>query len=159
MHHPPHAYLLTFRTYGTWLRGDARGSVQHHGFISHRAPLLAPSERWRTDSQATMHDEPVVLTPAARSLIDMAIRDVCEHRRWSLTAVNVRTNHVHVVLGGCDEPDRAMAAFKAWSTRRMREAGLADGEARVWARHGSTRCLWSEEAVQRAVAYVIEGQG
>jgi REP element-mobilizing transposase RayT len=122
MHHPPHGYLPTFRTYGTWLRGDTRGSVQHHGFTSRGAPLLTPSGPWRAYSHEVMREEPMVLSPRARPLIAMAIRDVCEHRRWRLAAVNLRTNHAHVVVGRELEPASAMVALKAWSTSRMREA-------------------------------------
>ncbi len=52
-----------------------------------------------------------------------------------------------------------MNAFKAWATRRLREASLAAQEERIWARHGSTRYLWNEEDLSNAVAYVVEGQG
>jgi REP element-mobilizing transposase RayT len=105
-----------------------------------------------------MTGDPMVFSGVARKVVDVSIREVCRLRSWSLLALNVRTNHVHVVLAGCEVPSRAMASFKAWSTRRLREAGAAEQEARVWARHGSTRYLWSEEAVQRAVGYVVEWQ-
>ncbi len=73
-------------------------------------------------------------------------------------AANVRTNHVHVVVAGAETPERMMTAFKAWSTRRMREAGLV-AEGSPWSRHGSTRYLWDETELADAVAYVMDGQG
>jgi hypothetical protein len=48
--------------------------------------------------------------------------------------------------------------MKAWSTRRLRDAGEIETTTRLWSRHGSTRFLWSDRAVQRAVAYVAEWQ-
>jgi REP element-mobilizing transposase RayT len=156
---PPRAHLLTFRTYATWLHGDGRGSMQLDRCTAYGTPDLRSSQHWRTHLGELMTCDPMVFSPVARKVVDASIREVCTFRSWSLLALNVRTNHVHVVLAGCDVPNRAMATFKAWSTRRLREAGVAEQEARVWARHGSTRYLWSEDAVQRAVRYVVEGQG
>jgi hypothetical protein len=74
-------------------------------------------------------------------------------------ALNVRSSHVHVVVSGvCISPEAAMGQFKSWATRRLREAGLR-GEERVWTREGSTRHLFTQESVARAVKYVMEGQG
>jgi REP element-mobilizing transposase RayT len=88
-----------------------------------------------------------------------AIFEVCGHRAWTLLALNVRTNHVHVVLAaGASPPGPVLVSLKAWSTRRLREAGVVGVATRVWSRHGSTRYLWSEAAVQRAVSYVVEWQ-
>jgi hypothetical protein len=50
-------------------------------------------------------------------------------------------------------------AFKAYATRKLRQAGLINQQVKPWARHGSTVYLWSEEEVNRAIGYVIEGQG
>ncbi len=105
-----------------------------------------------------MTGEPVILTPAARLIAAAAIDEVCDHRAWCALAVNVRTNHVHVVLEGCDSPSIALATMKGWSTRRLRDAGEVGPTTRLWSRHGSTRFLWSDGAVQRAVAYVVEWQ-
>ena len=52
-----------------------------------------------------------------------------------------------------------MNDFKSYATRKLREAGLCDAESKVWSRHGSTRRLWTEEAVESACRYVIDGQG
>ncbi len=42
-------------------------------------------------------------------------------RAWRLLAVNVLTNHAHVVLSGGGAPEEMMTAFKACSTRMLRE--------------------------------------
>jgi hypothetical protein len=62
------------------------------------------------------------------------------------------------VLSSQGTPEEAMATLKAWSTRRLREAGHVAAAARVWARHGSTRYLWTEADVEGALRYVLEGQ-
>jgi len=52
-----------------------------------------------------------------------------------------------------------MEGFKAYATRKLREARLISEDIKPWARHGSTPFPWTEEQVQRAIGYVIEGQG
>ncbi len=36
----PLAYLITFRTYGTWLHGDERYSIDRHGKNIYGAPCI-----------------------------------------------------------------------------------------------------------------------
>jgi REP element-mobilizing transposase RayT len=97
---------------------------------------------------------PVKLTPPQRERCEAAIRETCMYRAWTLHAVNARTNHVHVVLSGPATPERIMEALKAWCTRQMRTAGLIAREVKPWARHGSTRYLWTPEHLAQACDYV-----
>ena len=160
MPNPAHAYLLTFHTYGTRLHGDTRGTVQHQRARARGSPVLAPNPRWREYSRTAMLDEPALLSTAARRVVHDAIVEVCSYRSWPLLAVNVRTNHVHAVVAAQEStPESVMTSFKAWSTRHLREAGLVGRATRVWSRHGSTRYLWSEPAVQGAIVYVVDWQG
>ncbi len=153
----PLAYFISFRCYGTWLHGDARGSVdRRHNLVGE--PLLAPHparERWEA---GRMSHGAVGLQPAERSLVEPAIREVCVHRGWDLHAVNVRTNHVHLVVAADLSPERVLNTLKAWSTRRLRETGARAPGAPVWSRHGSTRYLWHLDAVEAACQYVNEAQ-
>jgi len=51
-----------------------------------------------------------------------------------------------------------MNQFKAWATRRLREAGFVGPDDRVWTRHGSTRYLTTEASVRRAITYSMDEQ-
>ncbi|MFA6046061.1 MAG: transposase [Phycisphaerales bacterium] len=84
----------------------------------------------------------------------------CEFRGWRLLACNVRTNHVHVVVGKCGTvtPEAVMGQFKAWATRRLREAGFVAGDAKVWTEHGSTLWINDEDSLGRAIEYVVNEQ-
>ena len=46
--HTPKAYLITFRSYDTWLHGDRRGSVDrfHNTYGTPRLPRNLPRERY-----------------------------------------------------------------------------------------------------------------
>lgn len=148
---------MTFRCYGTWLHGDVRGSVDRE-HNSYGAPLVAPSEALRIRRTSMLKGAVVVLEPEHRAVVEQTLREVSAHRGWALHAINVRTNHVHAVVSGPCVPERILSAWKSWSTRRPREAGLIAPSGAVWSRHGSTRYLWTQESLADACIYVDEGQ-
>ena len=120
----PLAYLITFRTYGTWLHGDERG--------------------WYAKQ---------------RPIVERTIREVCDFRGWKVSAINVRTNHAHVVVSAATVPEKVMKDFKAYATRGLRTAGLWNFSHSPWVDGGSKRYLWSETSVTNACEYVVNGQG
>jgi REP element-mobilizing transposase RayT len=155
----PLAHLITFRSYGTWLHGDNRGSVDRSHNRYH-APYAAPNPRRHEHNQISLKSEPVILNANQRASIENAIRDTCIRRNWLLRAINVRTNHVHTVVSiGEKKPEIALNAFKANATRQMREDGNWLNEHSPWVDKGSKRNLWNERSVERAIDYVINGQG
>ncbi len=154
----PLAFFLTWTAYGTWLHGDARGSVdaQHNRPGTPRAPFNPVRETTRSTQ---LKHNPVQLGSTERGVVDRTIREVCEHRGWKLLELNVRTNHVHVIVFSTDSPDKTMGDLKAWCTRRLREKDLLLPKQPAWAEGGSTIWLWTEEQVARKCAYVRDGQG
>ncbi|MBI5949900.1 MAG: hypothetical protein HY875_17320 [Chloroflexi bacterium] len=87
-----------------------------------------------------------------------AIGERCVHTGWELLALNVRNEHVHVVMRSEVEPEVVMGSLKRWATRALIEAGERRQGQKVWSRHGSTRYLWTEESVELACRYVTDGQ-
>ncbi|MCK4340344.1 MAG: transposase [Phycisphaerae bacterium] len=154
----PLAYLITFRTYGTWLHGDDRGSVdrEHNVFGT---PLLPTNPRRERAARQRGKHAPITLNAAQRQVARAAIVAVCAHRQWSLHELNVRSNHVHVVVSAPRHPDHVMGSFKSWATRRMREASVIDADIQPWAERGSRKYLWKPEQVEAACRYVLDGQG
>ena len=152
-------FLITFRCYGTWLHGDDRGSVDRRYSNRFGTPKIAPDPEKVSTKARQMKSEPFRLNARARTVVKKAIREVCRFRGYTLYSLNVRTNHIHLVVGNSGAPERMMDAFKAYATRVLRTAGLlAEGE-KAWSRHGSTRYLWTDEHVSEAVEYVANGQG
>ncbi len=157
----PLASFITFHTYGTWLPGDPRGSVDRYHRLRGALYVGRAPTRQAASARALVHP-PVELGPEERTIVLHTIQEVCQHRGWVLRAAHVRVNHVHVVTQATradHTPERVMNDLKAWTTRRVIEAGLRAHGARLWVRHGSTRSLWRPEAVEAACAYVIAGQG
>jgi REP element-mobilizing transposase RayT len=153
----PLAYLLSFRTYGTWLHGDSRGSTDRHHRV-YGCSRLPADARLQARRRASLIDEPVELAPEQRRIVEATLTEVCAHRCWTLYAANVRSNHVHAVVEAKGVPERMLVDFKAWSTRRLVEMGALARERRVWSRHGSTCYLWRAEAVESACFYVAHMQ-
>jgi REP element-mobilizing transposase RayT len=155
----PLAYLITFRCYGTWLHGDERGSIDRF-HNRYQSPYLLPDERRMEQSTHKLKGDPVTLNAAHRAAVENAIHETCYLRGWLLRAVNVRTNHVHVVASiGNAKPERALNALKANATKWMRQDGVWAESYSPWADKGSVRYLWNERSVERATGYVVDGQG
>ncbi len=155
----PKAYFISIRCYGTWLHGDARGSVNRRSFNVVGTPKMPPNPFLERSDKAYLKNPPVTFDAKRRAAVKSAIREVCEKRGYVLVAINVRTNHVHIVIAANNKPELMMNAFKSYATRRLREQGLTCADEKVWSRHGSTRYLWTEEHVEMAANYVVNGQG
>jgi len=156
--HTPLAYLITFRSYGNWLHGDKRGSVDrvHNRYGTPRIPA---NQRWQEYNEQLRKRSPVKLDLPKRAAVEEAIRETCRIRNLTLWAINVRSDHVHaVVTAGC-RPHQVLNAFKANATRRLRNAGCCRSDEKPWVRGGSKKYLWTERQLNNAIAYVMYDQG
>lgn len=151
-------YFITFTTYGKWLHGDKRGSVDYYN-NQYGTPVLKPNTMRTLEDRQKFKNEPVQLNQQLRHIVQHTVEQVCIYRDWTLHAINVRTNHVHIVVSADQTPERVMIDFKSWCTRRLVEAGLVRKGIRIWTRHGSTRYIWNENQLQNAGRYVVEDQG
>ena len=52
-----------------------------------------------------------------------------------------------------------MNEFKSYASRELNRLTGGGSERKRWARHGSTRWLWKDEDVSKALRYVINDQG
>lgn len=155
----PLAYLITFRTYGTWLHGDERGSVNRFR-NAYKSGYLPEEKSWSEINVRKLKGQPVKLSAVQRTCVEKAIRECCEIRQWRLHAINVRTNHVHTVTAIGEKPaGNALNAFKANATRMMREKKCWTENYSPWVDKGSKRYLWNESDVEFAIDYVLNGQG
>ena len=137
----PLAYHLTWTTYGTWLHGDRRGRVKNGVFEIKNADVEREEE-----ARSRMKEPVVVLSEDQRLLVEKTIRDHCEIRGWTLHALNVRTNHVHIVVSANRSPDEVMNQLKAWTSRTLSDQaelttkpGSKAGRRKWWTEHGSTK--------------------
>jgi REP element-mobilizing transposase RayT len=154
----PLAYFITFTTYGVWLHGRDRGSVDKE----HNEPgssFLPPDPIRESQMQHNMREAFYLLDASRRNVVLETIREVARHRGWRLLACHVRTNHVHLVVTANAKPEKVMSDFKAYASRRLKERLGEVADCKRWTQHGSTRYLWKEEQVAAAVEYSLTGQG
>ena len=155
----PLAFFITFRCYGTWLHGDERGSVDRNNNV-YGTPTIPGNKKWPDVSVANLKHPPVNLDLHMRRSVEFAIIDTCKRREWDRYALNVRTNHAHVVLRAPrTSASKVLHALKANATRQMREDGCWTGGHSPWSDRGSKRKLWNKGAVDAAIDYVLYGQG
>jgi len=152
----PLAYLITWTTYGTWLPGDGRGWVE-----AGKPGIQTPNDARRSMVRSELRYEPVQLDASQRTVVSETIRKHCDLRQWTIHALNVRSNHIHLVAAADAAPEKVMSQLKSWCSRRLNEAAYADGSCsrrKWWTEHGSTK--WINDAIylENAVRYVLERQ-
>ena len=106
-----------------------------------------------------MLQPPYRLNREGRAAVLAALRKHCAHRSWNLLAAQVRTNHLHVIVEADVPPEKIMNEFKSYASRELKGLARDQPNRKRWARHGSTRWLWKDEDVQKAIQYVVEQQG
>jgi len=154
----PLAYLISFRTYGTWLHGDQRGSMDRKNNVYGTSKIARNPHLEKSDAEQ-LKRRPITLNAMQRQRVEKAVRQVCDHRHYLLRAINVRTNHVHTVVTAMVKPEPILDAFKAYATRWLRSEGHLSPSVKPSVRHGSTIYLWKERDVAKAIEYVMLGQG
>ena len=151
-------YLITFAAYGWHIHGDECGSVDR----AHNVPgsrLVEEDPKRASAERRVMDQQPYLMDEERRKAVRAAIEEVCEFRGWMLIACHVRSNHVHVVLDAEDAPEKAMLDFKSYASGELNRLKLDGAGRKRWARHGSTRWLWTKEELDAAIVYVVSRQG
>ncbi len=124
------------------------------------APRLPEAPARVVAQRKRMLHSPYLLDDVSRSVTLRAIRDVCVQKSWLLLAAHVRTNHVHVVVETDAPPEWVMSTLKRFASRALNECGHDRQEGcRRWARHGSTRYIWTRDQLSAAIRYTVSGQG
>ncbi len=155
----PLAYLTTIRTYGTWLHGDKRKSVDLHGKNVYGTPKRNPNRNLEKIMKRNIAQDAVVFDKTQRKLVEESFKDTCKARKYDLLAVNIRTNHAHAVISAASKPEKIINGLKAHATRKLRENHLVLKDQQIWSRGGSRRYLWKPRHVNLAIDYVLYGQG
>ena len=153
----PLAYLITFTTYGTWLHGDKRASVnkKHNRFGEE---FLPNNPGLKLKEESNLQNPSFKLEASCREAALQAILDVCKFRSWFAHSVHVRSNHIHIVVSGREKPEKMMYDFKRYATIAIKKTNNISAD-KYWTRHGSTKYIWTKERLHSAIEYVEVGQG
>jgi REP element-mobilizing transposase RayT len=150
-------YLITWVCYGAWLPGQCGIVPRTRNRFG--APLPQPDARKEEQSRSRMRQDHYLLDSVRRQVVLKSLLEVCTRRAWALLAAHIRTNHVHLVVMANCKPDLVLNTMKSYSSRGLNQSALDSPDRRRWARHGSTRYLWTGDAVRAAIQYVVREQG
>jgi REP element-mobilizing transposase RayT len=151
------AHLITFSCYGHYLPGQEGAIDRNHNVPGTRPP--DPKPDLRQHAETSLRQPPFRMNAEQRTLTLDAIREVCDAKCWRLLAAHVRSNHVHTVVDADTAPELIMTTFKSRASLALNQREPAQRGRLRWARHGSTRRLWSPEIIHDAIHYVLEKQG
>lgn len=157
-HSQPIAYFYTITTYGTWLHGDERGSVNRKGETL-GTHYLKPYPKLEALRKSQLAQEPLMLDAKMRDAVQRAIEAYCAFKNLNPLEINVRTNHVHAAIAGTEEPTKTLQGIKAYATRALRDEGLIARDRSAWTSGGSKQKCFTPEDVERVREYIRNGQG
>src|ERR1700733_106122 len=140
-------YFITFRCYGSHMHGAPEGSVDRN-HNRYGAPFAESNPELLAAELRLMGQPPYEMDEPRRRAVLEGIAARCARHDWRLLAAHVRSNHVHVIVHAEDAPEFVMTELKCGSSRRLNALGLDQPTRKRWARHGSTRRLFSDESVQ-----------
>jgi REP element-mobilizing transposase RayT len=106
-----------------------------------------------------MDQAPYVPDAARRARVLGSLDENCAYHGWTLLAAHVRSTHVHAIVDAEVAPEKVLGVFKGYASRRLSLSGFDAADRKRWARHGSTRWLWTDDDVHSAIRYVVDEQG
>jgi REP element-mobilizing transposase RayT len=158
-------WFLTWTTYGTWLPGDDRGFVSNVSSpdgIGQRLNEVGsePTSRMRglqIMAHKSMKGSPIYLTTEHTLTLFNQFVETANYRKWSLLAVGIMSNHVHLLVGvpGDPEPHTLLRDFKSYGSRSLNNLVGKPASGTWWTEGGSTRKKNDDESVASAIEYTI----
>ncbi len=162
-------WLLTWRTYGTWLPGDERGFVgavvmatgQREIHNAPGTPQEQPVAELEEYARSIMRAKPVLLESTHAAELFLQFRETALVRNWELLAIAILVNHIHMVVRVPDDPEGAtlLRDFKSYASRRLNRAYGVPPNGSWWSESGSRRVLREESSIVTAIEYVRNQAG
>ncbi len=168
------ATLLTWTTYGTWLRGDQRGYVgktlADKGLVvpkrnAYGTPYDADSGRTLNRDATAMKGRPVFLTLLQAACAAEALCELAGRTGYDLLRGAIMRDHVHLVVAAHPhDKNEIMRRMKSIASVRLtkrfghppaKAGGSCEGGGRWWTKEGSKREKREEAAVEAAIEYVV----
>lgn len=155
-------WLLTSTTYGTWLPGDARGSVTRvrdgdGARIEHdrpQTPYIEEASGLSRSAGENLSGPPIFLNAEQARAVSDQFRETSKYRGWSILACAVMSNHFHILVGmaGDPEPSDLLRDFKSYASRRLNRCWGKPASETWWTAKGSMR----KKAIWPAIACTVE---
>jgi REP element-mobilizing transposase RayT len=146
----PQAYHITFAVYLSRPPGSPKPHVDRD-HNEYGAPLAPTDPEKEQSARDRAREDPVELTIEQRRLVERAIRDLADRYGWTIHAIAVMRDHVHVVITAPREGEALREAIKATASRWLNREF---GKRTWWAEGGSAKYLWDNDYFANATDYV-----
>ena len=105
--------------------------------------------------------QPIVLSKRERKIVLEAISDYCWKHKYPLGALNVRSNHVHLLVRLQNiQADVFCRSIKAFATTRLQKNSLRFQEIdRIWGKGTNTTRIAGKREWGAYARYTLERQG
>src|SRR3990167_7225564 len=120
MQNPDYAYFITFRTYGTWLHGDERGSTSRKR-NRFNTPMITAWAPLKNVMMTSMCETEFTLSNAYSNTVLKALIETCQYNMWKLYAAHVRKTHLHIVLSASLNKEKTLATLKCYATKALKK--------------------------------------
>jgi REP element-mobilizing transposase RayT len=162
-------WLLSSTFYGQWLPGDPRGSVTSvrdrrpgdadtSGRIEHSTPGEEFEDAMPGLQRASieqMKGPPVAVDQSqAEQLLDQ-FQETAAHRGWTLHAVSIMFNHIHLVVEAPPEvgKNELLRDFKSYGSRRLNRKSGKPRSGTWWTDGGSCKPIHNLPAANYYVCH------
>ncbi len=156
------AYFITFTTYGTWLHGDSKTSVNRvfNKFEQVRRPTNLALQKHMKSSQK---HSTFIMDASLRQLVLNSIIDTSTEMEWFIYALHVRSNHIHLLVKSTYTPEKTLTKLKSCASKSLnlyfKNLNPIHQARPYWSRHGSTRYVFDHEPIFPVMKYIIDEQG
>ncbi len=138
--------MITMTSYGTWLPGDIRGSIN-------KGILLPPRPALERHARRLLRSPPVVFSDHEQDVLARSLDTTATLYDYPLEAVAIEATHCHVLTHPRDDTVAAMVGRLKTAMRQSLQRG------RIWTRGYNVRRCYSEQQVDAMRAYIAHHPG
>jgi len=148
-------YFITFSTYGTRLLGRKQGSCRWD------SSYVEPNEGLRRYMEENLNERPVKFSDVERAFVHDRFVYCADRYGWEIDALNVRGEHVHIVIftSNGDSSEEVVRKLKTTATRALYESKKRAIGSRIWTKAYAESVIWSIGFWRRKVEYTLKEQG
>lgn len=137
--------MITWTTYGSWLQGDKWGYVLN-------GQVLSRNDKLRLTNQTQQKYPTFKLNLQQRQTVEEAILEEAERINHKISAIAVRSNHMHIVASVSRESiEQAVHRYKYSATLALRKLGI---KGKIWSKGFDKRFCFTEKELETKIKYV-----
>lgn len=138
-------YMLTWRTYGTWLQGDERGYVKD-------GKLLNQNETLEQINKINLKKQPIKFNSKQKEIVKDSIIQKAKRLNQKVFALTVLSNHIHLLVEKKQESIETTAAlYKTAARTALNKNGL---EGKIWSKGYDKRYCFSYQELNNRIEYI-----